>query len=85
MAAGGKYGEVTVEHGHIPEDEPVFVLRARDRCAYSILSAYEAVCRQEGSPHGHLAEVRSVMSRFKSFREAHADRMKVPGTGSARG
>lgn len=35
-----KYGKVTTEHGSIPEDEPVFVLRGQDALATFALDEY---------------------------------------------
>ena len=39
MALSGKYGKVNV--GKIPENEPVFILRAQDRLALPIIEMYQ--------------------------------------------
>jgi hypothetical protein len=78
MATGGKYGKVTTEHGDIPADEPVFVLRARDELACPMLSAYFELCRRGGSPQPHLRSVEQAYTRFAEWQEAHADQLHVP-------
>lgn len=40
MAIDLKYGKVATEHGSIPEDEPVFLLRGQDALAMFALEAY---------------------------------------------
>jgi hypothetical protein len=41
MALSGKYGNVKV--AKIPEDEPVFILRAQDRLALPIIEMYRVL------------------------------------------
>lgn len=58
----------------IPDDEPVFVLRARDIHAIRTLSFYYAFC--ENKPHRGIVMQRIV--DFRDFAENHPERMKEP-------
>lgn len=59
----------------IPEDEPVFVLRARDKGALSILRVYQSTMRPVSD---NFKGVQRVMDDFTVFREIHPDRMLPP-------
>lgn len=64
----------------IPEDEPVFVLRAKDMHAVEALLAYwNAV---EGDEQ--KAAVYRRIEEFEEFAEEHPDRMKEPDTSRPR-
>ena len=54
MAKDLKYGHVTLEHGHIGEDEPVMVFRAKDRLLPALIDMYLMMCRLAGSPQRHM-------------------------------
>jgi hypothetical protein len=58
----------------IPDDEPVFVLRAKDRNARGALDAYMGACTSAN----HRAVVKSRMLDFEAFASAHPERMKEP-------
>lgn len=64
----------------IPDDEPVFILRARDVTAVSTLTAYHKNAGDAGSPPEHLLAVEKRIEQFKKFSEEHPDRMKKPDT-----
>lgn len=76
----GKYGRITTERGHIPEDEPVFLLRAHDPQALPVLEEYKQRCTDYGSPEEHVLGVDAQIARFANFMAEHPDRMKAPGT-----
>jgi hypothetical protein len=61
----------------IPDDEPVFILRAKDRHAVAVLQGYHALC----SPGAHAAAVYDRMEQFNEFALVHPERMKEPDTG----
>lgn len=63
----------------IPDDEPVFVLRAKDVHALEALRAYLSVV---DTPE-HAQSVRQRINAFEAFTVAHADRMKFPDTAAA--
>lgn len=60
----------------IPDDEPVFILRARDRHAYRAIVDYAMNCDDEP----HRIDVLNVARRFKQFALEHPEKMKEPGT-----
>ncbi len=72
MAIDSKYGRVTLEHGTIGEDEPVFVMRAQDSLVASVLKLYLQLCEDAGSPESHLEGIRSEIERIRSW-QAEAD------------
>lgn len=63
----------------IPEDEPLFLLRARDHLATALLATYEAMCKNDGCTDYQLNGVCAVLEAFREFREQHPERMKQPG------
>ncbi len=68
MSMDRKYGKVMTEHGNIPDDEPVFVLRAQDRLAVVALEAYVATCRaclEVKTNHSNLVD--DAISAFKQW------------------
>jgi hypothetical protein len=58
----------------IPDDEPVFVLRAQDRNAVTALKAYALVCSSED----HRAVVQSRVMDFEAFALRNPGRVKEP-------
>lgn len=76
MAYDQKYGQVQLEHGNIGENEPVFVIRAKDVSSISAIKAYFAVAKYEfdaGFPEG--AE-ENILSEFKAWQNENG--CKVP-------
>jgi hypothetical protein len=63
----------------IPEDEPIFILRARDRLAYERLLEYQKAALLDGCTQYHLDGVAEAIEWFQKFRTMHPDRMKQPG------
>lgn len=63
----------------IPDDEPIFVLRAKDVHASAALAAYLA----EIGDIEHRAAVQARIDAFDAFAAAHPERMKVPDTATA--
>lgn len=59
----------------IPDDEPVFILRARDIHAADTLRNYYAACEIEG----HRKVVYERIVDFNRFAIEHPDRMREPG------
>jgi hypothetical protein len=47
MAVSGKYGKINVPK--IPDDEPVFILRAQDRLAEAAIGMYRLLAASHGS------------------------------------
>lgn len=77
MAIDGKYGRVTLEHGgHIPDDEPVVVFRAKDKLLPQVLAHYHMLCMHAGSPMRHLRIISETFNRIKGWQSEHDT--KVP-------
>lgn len=63
----------------IPDDEPIFILRAKDPLASIALHAY--LFHVEDPEHA--AAVQKRIDAFDDFAEAHPERMKQPDTAAA--
>lgn len=61
----------------IPDDEPVFFFRAKDRRALTALTAYYAAITNPG----HAKAVAARVESFKAFAAEHPERMQEPDTG----
>jgi len=59
----------------IPTDEPLFIVRAQDRCALPLLSYYRSIVSPQ---NGVQASVDERLLAFSNFRTRHPDRMKDP-------
>lgn len=65
----------------IPDDEPLFIFRARDKFAFAAISYYSSMV-----PAGEHAEaVKKRVEDFLEFQDAHPERMKVPDTATNSG
>ena len=60
----------------IPDDEPVFIFRARDVHAANAITYYAGLC----SDQEHDRIVRECAMDFIRFAKAHPERMKEPDT-----
>ena len=58
----------------IPEDEPLFILRAKDRKALSAMVAYNMICDNLT----HKESVTNSINDFRDFQEKHPERMAEP-------
>lgn len=63
----------------IPDDEPVFIFRAKDRRALTALTAYYAAITNAE----HARTVAARIDSFKAFAAGHPERMREPDTGSS--
>ncbi|MDP3351848.1 MAG: KTSC domain-containing protein [Hydrogenophaga sp.] len=66
----------------IPDDEPVFVLRAQDIYAVHALVAY-LVRLDDIDDDQQIAAVEARLKAFEDFAAAHPERMKQPDTAAA--
>ncbi len=58
----------------IPDDEPIFIIRARDKHAIMALAKYASECR-----HGQqVKEIFIRIQEFKKWREENADKVQEP-------
>jgi hypothetical protein len=60
----------------IPDDEPVFIFRARDIHAQEAIEAYACVL----NPGQHRDAVAQRVADFAAFSRIHPERMKYPDT-----
>lgn len=82
MAKDLKYGNVTLEHGTIGEDEPVVVFRAKDVLLPALLAHYARLCAQAGSPPRHLELIAETTGRVNQWQNNNDT--KVPDSEASR-
>lgn len=58
----------------IPDDEPIFIFRARDKYAAKALAVYSVFCCNQE----HVDVVHKRIRDFERFAEDHPERMKDP-------
>lgn len=63
----------------VPDDEPIFILRARDSCAYAAIRVYVDEMYEAGAPLDRIKAVQEVSKKFEQFGVEHQDRVKIPG------
>ena len=63
----------------IPDEEPIFIFRAKDRRALTALTAYFAAITDPE----HARAVAARIGSFKAFAAGHPERMCEPDTGSS--
>jgi hypothetical protein len=68
----------TVSGELVPEDEPLFLLRARDVHALAAIDAYQFAVEKDCNEL-HRAGIKQLRSKFKAFASSNPDRMKQPG------
>lgn len=78
MAQAGKYGKPRITG--IPDDEPVFILRARDALALDTITAYAKACEAVGTDDRHVMGVEASHAQFVAWRDANAELVKLPDT-----
>ncbi len=80
MAKDMKYGQVTLERGHIGDDEPVVVFRARDKILHELLFKYYQLCLKAGSPQFHLDLIEQRAAEIANWQHAHASEVRSPAS-----
>lgn len=75
MANALKYGMVEIPG--IPENEPVFVLRAQDALSLPIIAEYRKLCMGAGCNAPHMEAVDRVHRSFRQYQNGD-NRVKVP-------
>ncbi len=78
MAYDRKYGKVTIERGTIGDDEPVFLIRSRDRAAPAAIRAYAIAAERAGADEAMVAEVRAAAVVVAEWQCEHPDLVRVP-------
>jgi hypothetical protein len=73
--------QIVSRHGNVvPEDEPLFLLRARDENAILTLKAYRDICHVRACPWEHVVGIEDTIRLFERFRRENPERMKEPGS-----
>jgi hypothetical protein len=62
----------------IPHDEPVFLIRARDRLAIPLLRMYWLLSEVDGCNDYHFAALKASIEQFQEFAAKNPFRMKQP-------
>ncbi|MGH3427736.1 MAG: hypothetical protein ACRDQZ_09250 [Mycobacteriales bacterium] len=63
----------------VPDDEPLFILRGRDKFALYTMIGYVELCVQFGVPQDRLDDLGKKVEQFRKFR-AESDTVKLPGS-----
>lgn len=63
----------------IPDDEPIFILRGRDRLAFHTLVHYLGLCIKDGCTIYHIDGVVKALIAQAVWEEDNKDKMKQPG------
>lgn len=63
----------------LPDDEPLYLLRARDHLALATLQFYRTLCLRDGCTDYMREAVDEALATFKKFATEHPERMKQPG------
>lgn len=61
------------------ENEPLFLMRARDHLALPLLETYYKMCIDDGCTDHILNDMKSTISDFRQFKENNPSAMKQPG------
>lgn len=75
MAIDKKYGNISVPG--IPDDEPIFILRAQDKAAPQTINQYAENAIRNGSDSQHAAGARIVSGDFRKWQEDNPDKVKA--------
>lgn len=68
----------TANGEEVPLDEPVFVIRGRDRLAVQALLHYKQLSQEDGCNDYHFDKLNAEIKRFVDFSRDHPERMKQP-------
>lgn len=76
MAKDAKYGSIEIPG--VPDDEPVFVLRAKDVLSYGAIMNYQSMAVSRRCPEEFIGGLDNVLETFAEWADTNADKMKVP-------
>ena len=69
----------TVSGEAIPEDEPLFLLRARDRLAFDAIRHYYLLSVADQCREDHKESLLQTIARFSKWQDDNPGRVKQPG------
>lgn len=73
-----KYKVERTDGTPIPEDEPVFVLRAKDVLAHSTVEHYLDMCMKLNLPRDHTDAIEEHLERIWEYQHEHRDLVGIP-------
>jgi len=82
MSGDGKFRFGLIKRSNndpVPEDEPIFILRARDHLAVPTLLTYLKFSKLDGCNDFHMEGLEQQIALFDDWTRDHKDRMKQPG------
>lgn len=79
-----KYGDVTLQYGDIPEDEPLFIFRGRDALALHAIQAYREICADVGRPAWHLELIDRNCQSIAAWQADNPGRVRLPDSESSK-
>ena len=82
MPTDNKYGQITLEKGSVPDDEPVVVFRARDIHLPDLLGVYYNFCHLGGSPQKHLNLIADTQHKISEWQAENPERVQTPESAS---
>jgi len=59
-------------------NEPVLVLRAKDKCAWAAVQQYLNACRHYECDKQHIEGVKEISKDFEQFKKDNPEKMKFP-------
>lgn len=69
--------ELAEFEGKFPKDEPLFLLRGKDKVAAETIEEYRFLSRENGSPDEQVLSVIKAKDAFAEFARENPERMKV--------
>jgi hypothetical protein len=64
----------------VPDDEPLFLLRARDMLSLNLLHHYKSISISNDCNDYHFENLDKTIEEFVKFKKEHPERMKMPST-----
>jgi hypothetical protein len=64
----------------IPNDEPLFIFRAKDRLAIRAIQCYLALCVEDNCTSEQLLGIKKMIGEFHRWAVDNPDKMKQPGS-----
>jgi len=59
-------------------NEPILVLRAKDKCSVKAIQAYQAECRRIECDESHISGIQGILEDFALWRANNMEQVKKP-------
>lgn len=76
MAIDKKFGRINIPN--VPDDEPVFVIRGKDKAAVNAIRSYARAAYDIGAGQVLLENAHDCANEIKDWQEGHPEQVKVP-------